>query len=437
MKKYSLLILLHVAAIIVVSGGIVWTYFKTHYVFSALGFIVLLWLAYSLYNLNIKVNKKLRRLFEAIQFQDFAITFRADNVLGESFKDLNDEMNTVIKSFNHIRSEREATLYFIQAIVQQINVGIISFTADGHIEIANQAAQKLLHTYRLTHLQQINNQNPEAYQCITELKPNESRLMKIHNNELSFNLTEMSLRDRKIKLLAIHNIQSELQLRELEAWQNLTKVLRHEIMNSVTPILSLTETMKDIVENDLSSIENNEALTDLKQALDTVIKRSKGIANFVNAYREFTTIPTPRLESITVSDLFNAVQNIFKSRKKIIEISYTIESDFHILIDSEMMEQVLINLIKNACEADYDTPNPIINVKAYINQKQKTIEVSDNGKGIDKTDAEKIFIPFYTSKNDGSGIGLSLSRQIVQLHGGTLRYMENKPSGAVFLIELG
>ena len=151
-------------------------------------------------------------------------------------RDRNNSLNAVVKSFNQVRAEREATLHFIQAIIQQINVGILSYNTDGKIELVNQAANKLLSIYKLSHISSIKNQHPEIYHLMTNLPSGESKLLKVNNSELSLSVKEIILRDRKIRLIALHNIRTELQARELEAWQNLTKVLRHEIMNTVTPV---------------------------------------------------------------------------------------------------------------------------------------------------------------------------------------------------------
>lgn len=393
-------------------------------------------LAYNLYRYTSTINKKLSRIFDSIQYQDFAITFRADNAKGDSFEELNNSLNAVVKSFNQVRAEREATLHFIQAIIQQINVGILSYNTDGKIELVNQAANKLLSIYKLSHISSIKNQHPEIYHLMTNLPSGESKLLKVNNSELSLSVKEIILRDRKIRLIALHNIRTELQARELEAWQNLTKVLRHEIMNTVTPIVSLSETMKDIIEIDLQTVidpQQKSGVEDLKNAIHTVINRSKGIMNFVNAYREFTNIPVPNLSEVLVSTLFQNVQALYETRHSQ-SIRFDIIQDFTILADPDQIEQVLINIIKNAIEATEKTQNSMISIKAFMDHQAKTIEVCDNGEGVTPEDSEKIFVPFFTSKPSGTGIGLSLSRQIMQMHGGTLEYLPNKPEGSKFVL---
>ena len=439
MKNFSLGILLRILLILGISLAFSWFYLQKNYALVFIFGIFEIGIVINLYKYVTSLNRKMKRLFESIQYQDFAITFKADNKLGKSFRDLNTDLNAVINSFNQVRAEREASLHFINAIIQQINVGILSYDTDGKIEINNQAANKLLKVYRLKHITDIEKQNNIIFDCITSLKPGESRLISLAENDLSFSVTDIQMRGRKIRLVAIHNIRSELQIKELEAWQNLTKVLRHEIMNSVTPIVSLAETMRDIVENEIKAQNQSEqdSIDDLKEALQTVQRRGSGIMKFVNAYREFTSIPLPNKSHVTASQLLKTLEGIFaqKAIEEGIKISYNIDSDFETFVDVEQIEQVLINILKNAFEVQNISERPEINLVSHTSNDTKSITISDNGKGVEKLDQEKIFIPFYTTKKTGSGIGLSLSRQIMQLNDGNVNFHENQPTGAIFVLQ--
>lgn len=439
MKKISLGIGIRVVVMLLLSMAFAFVFLQKYYVFAFLLMGIISQAVFNLYTYVTSLNRKMKRLFEAIQYQDFAITFKADNALGQSFKDLNTDLNAVISSFNQVRAEREASLHFINAIVQQISVGIFSYDTDGKIELHNQATCKLLKVYRLKHLNDIEQQNLLAYKCITSLKTTESKLLTFSENDLSFSATDIQMRGRKIRLVAIHNIRSELQIRELEAWQNLTKVLRHEIMNSVTPIVSLAETMNDIVVNEISAAnpKEEESLEDLKEALRTIQRRGNGIMRFVNAYREFTSIPLPNKSLVSISVLFKNLENFFipKAHEKGILLTFDIQHDFEILIDADQIEQILINLLKNALEANFLAAQPQVSIQAMLKAGNKTIEISDNGTGIEKDAQEKIFIPFFTTKKTGSGIGLSLSRQMMAMNGGNINFTENTPSGAIFTLQ--
>jgi signal transduction histidine kinase len=313
---------------------------------------------------------------------------------------------------------------------------MLSYNIEGKIEVANTAALKLLNVYRLNHINDIKLHNEGVYNCIVNLTKGTPVLQKIDNQELSFAVVEVSIRGRKIRLVSIHDIKTQLEHRESEAWQNLTKVLRHEIMNSVTPIVSMVETMQEIVDKDLkpSNPEEIEAIQDLQYALNTVQKRGLGIMKFVEAYREFTSIPKPQVQLIDVSELISNINQIHFSqlKSKDIVLNIHIEQDFQLLIDIDLIEQVLINIIKNATESGREGVQLCIDITTKLNQKDKLIEIKDNGIGIEPDNQTKIFIPFFTSKATGSGIGLSLSRQIMQLHGGNITFTPNEKYGSVF-----
>lgn len=439
MKNFGVSILLRISLILLLALGTTYFFTQKYYAFSFSIFIVFLISGYTLFHYVTSLNRKMKRLFESIQYQDFAITFKADNKMGKSFKDLNSDLNAVISSFNQVRSEREATLHFINAIIQQINVGIVSYNTLGEVEISNQTANKLLRVYRLKNINDLKAEQPHIFEVLESLKPGESRLLTLEDNDLSFSITEIQMRGRRIRLLAIHNIRSELQIKELEAWQNLTKVLRHEIMNSVTPIVSLAETMRDIVNDEIkpTTATEIESVNDLKEALVTVQKRGLGIMKFVNAYREFTSIPLPSKTHIEVTDLLKRVEGIFapKVAEGNIKLSFDYDADFEIFIDQDQLEQVLINIIKNAFEANYTCDSPEISVRSKLKNGIKTIEILDNGTGIPVDIREKIFIPFFTSKKLGSGIGLSLSRQIMALNDAKINYQSISPQGTAFILE--
>ena len=234
----------------------------------------------------------------------------------------------------------------------------------------------------------------------------------------------------------MQNIQSELQQQELEAWQNLTRVLRHEIMNSITPISSLTSTLREILDQDLVKGRENyyemnqESADDLREGLSTIENRSKGLIKFVDAYREYTSLPTPKFKAVLLKDMIDKVAQLMKTdiKKTTIEFTHACDSEYlTIEADEEMIEQVLINLIKNAVEAIGNQENGKIELIGKYSDNTVLIEVHDNGPGIIKEALVRVFVPFFTTKKTGSGIGLSLSRQIMQLHHGNLT-VESEPN---------
>lgn len=409
---------------------------RSNMLFAAIltGIIILLQLV-EIFRFVSQTNRKLTRFLESVKYSDFISGFASDNKLGRSFKDLNIAFNEVLEAFRKARSEKEEHWQYLNTVVQQVRTGILSFDADGNIQLMNANARKFMDTQNLKNIHELKEINSKLYQTLVEVQPGKSSLYKGTNElYLTIQATELRIRGNDVKLLTLQNIQPELQKQELEAWQNLTRVLRHEIMNSITPISSLTSTLKDILEYDLIRKENHyelkqEGAEDLKEGLNTIENRSKGLIKFIDAYREYTSLPNPKIKMIRLKDLIEKVTKLMRPEMKKSNITFHSECSSEYLTikaDEEMIEQVLINLLKNALEAVSGSQNPRIDLSGRYDGNRIKIEVSDNGTGIIPEAIEHIFVPFYTTKKNGSGIGLSLSRQIMQLHHGTLT-VESQP----------
>ena len=382
-----------------------------------------------------QTNRKLTRFLESVKYSDFISGFASDNKLGKSFKDLNIAFNEVLEAFRKARSEKEEHWQYLNTVVQQVRTGILSFDTEGRVQLINTNARKFIEVQALKNIHELKQINPKLYQTLINVQPGKGALHKGTNEiYLTIQATELRIRGNDVKLLTLQNIQPELQRQELEAWQNLTRVLRHEIMNSITPISSLTSTLKDILEHDLTQKENyfelkQEGAEDLKEGLNTIENRSKGLIKFIDAYREYTSLPNPKIKTVRLKDMIEKVAMLMRQemKKRSIDFKHECTSEYlTIQADEEMIEQVLINLLKNAAEAASNTKDPQIELVGKYDGNQIKIEVTDNGTGIISEAIENIFVPFYTTKKSGSGIGLSLSRQIMQLHNGTLT-VESEP----------
>ena len=391
-------------------------------------FIILLQLI-EIFRFVSQTNRKLTRFLESVKYSDFISGFSSDHKLGKSFKDLNIAFNEVLEAFRKARSEKEEHWQYLNTVVQQVRTGILSFDVDGNIQLINTNARKFLDSQNIRSIHELREVNPKLYQTLNTVQPGKGALYKGANElYLTIQATELRIRGNDVKLLTLQNIQPELQKQELEAWQNLTRVLRHEIMNSITPISSLTSTLKDILEYDLTKKENHyelkqEGAEDLKEGLSTIENRSRGLIKFIDAYREYTSLPTPKVKTIRLKDLIEKISMLMRQEIKKHNITFHHECSSEYLTiqaDEEMIEQVLINLVKNAAEAVSGIQNPHIELIGRYDGSFVKIEVTDNGPGIIPEAIEHIFVPFYTTKKSGSGIGLSLSRQIMQLHNGTL-----------------
>ncbi|MBN2441797.1 MAG: GHKL domain-containing protein [Spirochaetales bacterium] len=378
-------------------------------------------------------NRNLKRFFESIQYSDFSTTFKG-NYNDPSLRGLNSALNSVIEDFKKEREQREEQYRYLHTIVQNIGVGVIIADENGGVELINREVKQLLKLQKLTHLSQLEYVNHDMFSQIIEMKSGERSLISIKEEDyflqISITMKEFVLHQKRYKLISLKNIRKELEDKEMDAWQSLIRVLTHEIMNSITPISSLAETanalLKEMVLCESSTLlEKKETMEDVCEAIDTIENRSKGLIHFVNNYRKLSRLPIPALKLIPVSELIYRVQNLMSPqvKQKHIQLLLNIKDVHHaqLLADPTLIEQVLINLIKNAIEALSTTKNPCIEIAAFLNNRGRIVcQVTDNGPGIKEEVLEKIFIPFFTTKEKGSGIGLNISRQIMWMHGGIL-----------------
>lgn len=402
---------------------------------AILTFVIIVLQLAEIFRFISQTNRKLTRFLESVKYSDFISGFTSDNKLGKSFKDLNLAFNEVLEAFRKARSEKEEHWQYLNSVVQQVRTGILSYDIDGNVQLMNANAKRFMGITAIKNIKELIQINPKLYHAVNSVEAGKSELYKSGNDlYLTIQSTELRIRGIDVKLVTLQNIQPELQKQELEAWQNLTRVLRHEIMNSITPISSLTSTLREILDHDMIRKESHyelkdEGAEDLREGLSTIENRSKGLIKFIDAYREYTSLPKPKMSTVRIKDLIEKVAQLMKTelKKTKIDFHYEWSSEYlTIQADIEMIEQVLINLLKNAIEALLETENAKLTLIGRYDESAIKIEVIDNGPGIIKEALEHIFVPFYTTKRTGSGIGLSLSRQIMQMHNGSLA-VESQP----------
>lgn len=420
--------------------------FDNRYVSPIIVGAIILFQLYELFRFAETTNRKLTRFLESIKYSDFSSGFAHDNKLGNTFKQLNQAFNEVLEAFRQTRAEKEEHLSYLHTVVQHVGTGLLSFDAEGKIGLMNTTAKRFLQMSQMRNIIELKPKNPELYRKLMDLKPGDKALMRKSNDlSLAIHSTELRLRGDTYKLVALQNIQTELQQKEIEAWQNLTRVLRHEIMNSITPIASLTETLNQILKEDIQKTDkdqyslNDESVEDLMDGLNTIENRSKGLVKFVDAYRDYTTIPKPKFNQVKVIKLFDHLNHLLGAEMESLGIEFIttlIPENIEIMADKELIEMVLINLIKNAKEALIEKDEPKIEIRCRLDSGQKIIiEVKDNGPGIISEAIDRIFIPFYSTKKEGSGIGLALSRQIMQLHHGSLSVKSDPDIFTIFTLQ--
>lgn len=398
---------------------------------------------YALIHYVEKTNRDLTRLFQAIRYSDFSQTFKSEG-RGASFNNLKKSFTDVINAFRKTRAEKEEHYRYLQTVVEHIGIGLIAFQPEGEIELVNNAAKKLLQTPRLKDIRSLKSLSPNLVETLLHIKPRESALVKVDGLDEALQLalysTEFKLRGQTYRLVSLQDIQSELEEKELESWQKLIRVLTHEIMNSVTPISSLASTAGGLLHESVNPDDpsGQEVLKDIRDAVQTIQKRSQGLLHFVDAYRNLTLIQKPKFQICSINDLFSRVQRLMQAniREKNVIFHMNVEPEsLELTADPELVEQVLINLMLNALQAVEGQKNPAIQLKASLDSRGRIlIQVTDNGPGISEDDLDKVFVPFFTTKEDGSGIGLSLSRQIMRLHRGTISVQSDAEKGTTFTL---
>lgn len=382
---------------------------------------------------------------EDIQYDEVSMTFKSEQANADTIQ-LQQKLNDAFAKVRASRRERDSEYQFFKNIVQHVGIGILTFKKDGSIQIMNSAAKRLMRVNQANNIEDLREMSEPLVEAFLKLKTGGRELVRLKSGDETIQLSvfaiELTLRGEELKLISMSNIQTELEEKEMEAWQNLVRVLTHEIMNSVTPISSLA----GIVEEDLKhKLEKNteinlkkDELEDMHLSLQTISKRSAGLIRFVKEFRNLTHIPKPKLSEVNVKALLDEMAMLHKKELADHGVSITVSVDpehLSIHVDKTMIEQVLINLIKNAIQAFDDQPEKLVEVKAYASEKGRAvISVKDNGQGIDTEAQEKIFIPFFSTKKTGSGIGLSLSKQIMRQHEGRITVKSKLGEGTEFLL---
>lgn len=390
-------------------------------------------------------NQNIATFLDSIQFDDLSYSFKTQSD-DPAVVRLHKELNEALLKLRMARSQKDSEFLFFRNIVMHVGIGLIVYNQNGRIEIFNSAARKLLKVNRPELIHDLGEVSETLVSTVRKLKTGGRELLRLQIGEefvqLSIYAIELTLRGENVKLISLQNIQNELEEKEMEAWQNLVRVLTHEIMNSVTPISSLAgiveEEIKPHIEEENGQALSKEQLSDIHLSLQTISKRSEGLIHFVKEFRSLTSIPKPRPVQIDVRCLLEELSTLH--RKEISDKGITLSisvypEDLTLSADKNMIEQVLINLLKNAIQAFEEQEEKRIELRAYLSDKSRAIiAISDNGSGIDPEALEKIFIPFFTTKKTGSGIGLSLSRQIMRQHQGTLTVKSTVGKGTEFMM---
>jgi len=394
-----------------------------------------------IYFLN-RTNRQIAFFFDAIRNDDSTLNFpqKTGNI---ALNELNISLNKVNELIKHIKFDLQEQEQYFKTILEHISTGIITFNEKGNIFLSNTSAKNLLEREHLNHIDQIASIDKRLYSTLKELQAGDNRLISFNGKnglvQLSLKSTQFKTASENLLLVTIQDVKNEMDSKELESWIKLIRVLTHEIMNTVAPITSLSQTILGYYKNLEQQPPSEKMIANTVKGLEVINDRGTGLISFVETYRKLTRIPPPDKKAIGVKLLFEQIITLIgiESDQNNVHIESDVNPpDLEISADKKQISQVLINLVKNSKEALKNSEEGNIVLQGKINEYGRTlITVSDNGPGIPDDLMDKIFIPFFTTKDSGSGIGLSLSRQIMLLHGGSLKVVSKPGKQTVFTLE--
>jgi len=444
-RSYRFQVIIRLMLILSVGFAAVFLVYRTDY------WMVAIWLGLSLILLIIELirfheqsRKAFREFLVSIKQEDFSTL----STLNEKDKELQEAYRMILEKFKYLRIQKETHYHYLQRVIEHVDAALICLDFNLDIQLINKTAKELLQVPDIKDLRSLEKVDKEMVTLIREMESGQKEIIRLVRHgkilNLSVRATAFMLEKDKYKIVSLHDIKTELEEQEVESWQKLVRILTHEIMNSTIPITNMVGLARDFlmdkegIPKDIPGLDKEE-IDDLVESLATAENRSKGLVKFVQTTKDLARIPQPTISEIRVDELFKRIKGFFKNDFKQLKIDFKVilcKSDLVIKADLEMIEQVLINLIKNAIEAIRDSPQPKIKIIADQNDNLAVlISVCDNGPGIPEEDLGNIFIPFFSTKKEGSGIGLSLSRQIMKLHRGRIDVKTETGAGTTFTLE--
>jgi signal transduction histidine kinase len=389
-----------------------------------------------------RTNRELARYFASLRDQDSSFTLVPEDPKG-SFSEVVQEINETRKLIQDARIDKEKQYRYLQIIINHMDIGLLSFRVDGSIEHYNRAARELLGTGQLTQLQSLNTIHPDLEIILQGMEPGQSKILSVttasEKVRLLFKMSELVYEDHPLKLLSVQDVNTELDERELISWKRLIRVLNHEVMNSLTPIRTLTHAIDRSLQEIPSGQIGSDISEDIRENIRLIEKRSSSLVDFVNRYREITRINDLVPEEIKILNLLNDSASLYQDlfQKMQLDCQVIVQpSGLSLHGDPSLLKQVLINLLQNSMEALKKTPGGRIIVSAEEQGDQIVIKLTDNGPGIPSEYMEEIFTPFFSTRKDESGIGLSFSKHIIRLHGGTMSIWSRPGEGTTVTIKL-
>jgi nitrogen fixation/metabolism regulation signal transduction histidine kinase len=445
-KRFSLVLAVRLVLLGVLIGVLVWTARTPGYHSMTLlvGALTVLAAAELWWTVS-RTNRELARFLNAARHADFAQRFDFEGI-GAGFGELGRELSDILSRLQAARTDQELEVRRLRALIEHIPVPLLTLHADDAITLQNNAARRLFGAARVTRLSDLIPFGERFHDAVEVAVPGRRELVNFTVDEVDYHLTlastEISAGGRRDRLISLQDIQTELDDSQTQAWQDLVRVLTHEIMNSITPVTSLAKTAEslviDIAKRGGGNAELVADLEDLREAVGIVARRSDSLTEFVDSYRQMTRLAPPEKKRIDVAEMFGAVVTLARAEApgSIAAIEVSVEpAGLTLYADRDLLEPVLLNLLRNAREATAGTEGAAIRLIARLNRRgNPVIEVSDNGPGVPSELATKIFVPFFTTKERGSGVGLALARQVMTAHGGFIRLVDSERRGATFAL---
>lgn len=443
-KQFEWRILVRVVFLFITLSATSFLLVNQWYVYLLLAIPIIIYQVIDFYRFHKKAHDELDQFVESVHYRDFSRSFDVKHAPVE-IQPLRQGFNEINTTFKVISKEKETQYQYLQKILELVDTGILSYEEQsGQVVWMNESLKKMLQLPYLKTIHSLEKRDKTLYGQIISLKPGDGRIATAHLETSSFKIllsaTAFQTEGKIYRLIAFQNVNEALDETESKAWQKLLSVLTHEIMNSVAPISSLAETLKHRLQQSVAVLSNESgSVDDLELGIETIKRRSEGLLKFAETYRNLNKITTLNLKRVFVRDVFENLLQLMQPtlEQKNIEIETILKDpDLSLEADINLLEQVLINLVVNAIEAVKEKDHPRIMLSAYLNSNRKPIiRVADNGSGMPAEIMEKIFIPFFSTKKSGSGIGLSLCKQIMMLHKGNIQVQSRDGDGTAFLLQ--